>query len=174
MIVVKYETFLRRGYSVVCKNTSWKEKKKAVKLSCKVIVKRIRAFGDWCFLRSSGGWIHVCKTELSPHDSHYLRKNCTATLMAAPQMCSSAFAGWTWLVTSVLLAAINNCWKGCYWKPWDNRDERDKRLLSQLRIAAILKGVPCRAAEMGTYQKLCRHNWQQEMKQFNDAKGLYR
>lgn len=90
-------------------------------------------------------------------------------------MCSSAFTGWTWLVTSVVLAAVTNYWKDGYWKPWDNRGERDKRLLSLVRITAILKGVPRWAGEMGTYQKLCRHNWQQEMKQFNDVKGsLYR
>lgn len=42
MIVVKQETFLRRRYSVVCKNTSWKGVGgKTSKLSCKVAEKRV-------------------------------------------------------------------------------------------------------------------------------------
>lgn len=70
----------------------------------------------------------MCMQE--PQGSHQLKKHCTAPLVAAPQMCSSTFAEWTWWVTGVLLAAINNYQEGAYWKPWDNRDERDERLFS--------------------------------------------
>lgn len=135
-------------------------------------------------LNSGEEWIHVCEMELSPTTQHQLQKNCTATLIATPKLCSSSFSGWTWLVwlvTSVMLAAVSRYWKGCYWKPWDNRDERNNRnergdrLLSQLRITAAWQSVPHGAGETGTYQKLCRCNWQQETKQINYVTGsLYR